>query len=1153
MAIYKPSNCVPFLTSLDLTQNQDLSFQINTNNIDVTGYKLKILDSENNEVFYGKKFSPLTSYSKYLNNTTNGSVVRLPFIRRIDTFKDWQEIVFELGDILNNIVIYCNYPLAIPGLPTLEKNKFYSLKYSIVASEPIEFEEIPKLKNEYSYQPYKWQVVLAQGQEIQYHNSLPYVSKYPIDNQADNKTGNKFYDMLVASGKIIGSTPNRLQGILSEKIFKDYFVQLYNENKKEISSRVLINSYDHTYGYIYPQENVFTTENIAEAKYFKIFKNTNNIEYITNPNRIVDCATSSAMGNVLYSSKYNSSTFNNLTSWVPDKSGYFDQTYSVTKKDVGIEEGSTALSAEIPIPANMFDNAAANGVNLQPGGSLLLVKNENNNDTSSIPPTSPYNGVFLFVSAIWKQNSDTIIGPKLFDGTVNINTKQQAGGKTYYTGTLSPSFILGIPGYKCEVSINETTYTLDVATTEEDGNVAGSLNFSNGTVYIQTKNNVTTIGIQSESPLTNAKVVVKNNPSGVLTIRWQRAASADTWAEFIGQSFYVKTNATNWDSNAQASGTLNSTFLGFVREKPIEIYPNLDGENKSLGVLLKTNELIGKDKKTVYIRPSSSDIRTDNQFKYVLKDGETGILNVVDADTETWCVLVKTEETTPNFQPDQDSYYINSYFKISDENPFYAYNSPTVKIIDVNNVKTEELSSLVVYDRILKVKGKYDQSVNRMWKSFYWTLTDLSLNQTTTTKVSYSGSISAEFIGIEKDKRYIVSLIVEDEFGNVYTDKIYLTTQIETIGNVFASDFTSNIDCQTQSAEFNFYATSKVIPDDNDKGDINYSTNGEATIKESCELIKNTESNYYYPLGYTQTFFSNKNGENNDNSEFAFYGDVPAPTEDYFTINSCHSNLNEYFQGYLLGYQIGSNEFIGDYFFFLDTNTDNFKDDFGMVRVNPDRNKLTARVFLGDNEVKSSIITTLIKNNENWIDNKGCWRKQKPVIFSLQKPNYVSENENIIGKYDYIFSDYYYDNESGTNENVLYLVNGKGTDCGTKGTFKGSPCDATTVTSGTNGFWSDMTIKKMTQIDKSCIGVLNKGVNNKLPENEAELRWNDTGDYGCYVSKDVNAEKNHSGRQDFSGKKFTFNVVFGNYNINRQNQEDVEIKSKCYIEEVNNG
>ena len=58
MAVYKPSNCVPFLGALDLTQPQFFQCEINTSNLPVTAYKIRILDSANNIIFEGSQYSP---------------------------------------------------------------------------------------------------------------------------------------------------------------------------------------------------------------------------------------------------------------------------------------------------------------------------------------------------------------------------------------------------------------------------------------------------------------------------------------------------------------------------------------------------------------------------------------------------------------------------------------------------------------------------------------------------------------------------------------------------------------------------------------------------------------------------------------------------------------------------------------------------------------------------------------------------------------------------------------------------------------------------------------------------------------------------------------------------------------------------------------
>ena len=59
MAVYKPSNCVPFLSCWDLTKDQYISCELNTSNEAVTGYKIKILDNDNNTIFEGSEFSPI--------------------------------------------------------------------------------------------------------------------------------------------------------------------------------------------------------------------------------------------------------------------------------------------------------------------------------------------------------------------------------------------------------------------------------------------------------------------------------------------------------------------------------------------------------------------------------------------------------------------------------------------------------------------------------------------------------------------------------------------------------------------------------------------------------------------------------------------------------------------------------------------------------------------------------------------------------------------------------------------------------------------------------------------------------------------------------------------------------------------------------------
>jgi len=93
----------------------------------------------------------------------------------------------------------------------------------------------------------------------------------------------KYYDMTVATGKILGSTNERIQTYPSEEIYNDYFVQLYNkadgveldneykiaeeidEDKiTQVGTRVRVKDYDSYLGHIYPQtgQDGFSQEEI---------------------------------------------------------------------------------------------------------------------------------------------------------------------------------------------------------------------------------------------------------------------------------------------------------------------------------------------------------------------------------------------------------------------------------------------------------------------------------------------------------------------------------------------------------------------------------------------------------------------------------------------------------------------------------------------------------------------------------------------------------------------------------------------------------------------------------------------------------------------------------------------------------------------------
>ena len=101
MAVYKATLCYPFLNSLDIrtiasqtnnTPAEWLKCKIETSNKEVTGYRIKILDSNNNQIFPFNneegKISPLSELTSLglgedINIGFNGTYLQVPFFHLI--------------------------------------------------------------------------------------------------------------------------------------------------------------------------------------------------------------------------------------------------------------------------------------------------------------------------------------------------------------------------------------------------------------------------------------------------------------------------------------------------------------------------------------------------------------------------------------------------------------------------------------------------------------------------------------------------------------------------------------------------------------------------------------------------------------------------------------------------------------------------------------------------------------------------------------------------------------------------------------------------------------------------------------------------------------------------------------------------------------
>lgn len=222
----------------------------------------------------------------------------------------------------------------------------------------------------------------------------------------------KYFDMIIGSGSIIGSTKERLQTYISDNIYNDYFVQLYyaedfiiNSDDLSISSigttqqigtRVRIKDYDSYLGHIYPQTGQygFSDNDIENSNVLQIFKMSNNQNDLGAKDLISFCASN------MFIPKYWNTSVSNESVSAAEQIFYIGVSNTITDK--------AEITNQVTIYANYpFSFVAAkeknteqqvyiydgskNIFNIQFNQTRVLLNAQNNNNEIDIDST---NGIF---------------------------------------------------------------------------------------------------------------------------------------------------------------------------------------------------------------------------------------------------------------------------------------------------------------------------------------------------------------------------------------------------------------------------------------------------------------------------------------------------------------------------------------------------------------------------------------------------------------------------------------------------------------------------------------------------------------------------------------------------------------------------------------
>lgn len=524
--------------------------------------------------------------------------------------------------------------------------------------------------------------------------------------------------------------------------------------------------------------------------------------------------------------------------------------------------------------------------------------------------------------------------------------------------------------------------------------------------------------------------------SGETTLRWLRNANADTYADYINKAWYVEKGTyagKNMVSDAIAGqGIINSVPLNFSEEKPIVIYPTPNeeyvDEYDSMTFDLEARKIyspIFKNSNTrTFVRPFIG-LMEGMRFKYGLSDYDSVIIKSVNSDL--WYIKHDGLPYGKVLTPDADEYTVTSYFKNSDENPFFGYKRPYIKI-NIENLTNDLDENLfpIVANRYVSSTAVYYQEQNKSWKNFQWTLYNETQDLVMyTTDVAYSGSFSNRFIGLEDSYDYVLRFTVENEVGVTTITEQNFTVSVDVETNLLP--LTAQLNCdETQSINFSVVGNGIIRPEY--VSGINY--------EDDKMEISNGPIDRKYGNAYDKVLFSSSLSR------------LAAPPGNDFTLNSSHE-LNEYYQGGIIELIFDDYDGIDDY--------KNLQDGDGRFKLsidigydteveaaeivaNPERSDLTIR-FVHETYIKEdSEGETTGKWKEDKIDGygeipmkieylgssapqgtmgmAGKWKDTNPIVFSLGRRNATwesaSEGTYYSQNYDYLYTTVPYKFENST-------------------------------------------------------------------------------------------------------------------------------------------
>ncbi len=835
MAVYKSTYCSPLLESIDprvvpVAPQGDLNpgtgqnpciwlkCKINSSNKNITGYSIRILDSENNVIYPRRKtvISPVEGLPQDLgdsiNSGLNGTMLYIPFIQNYryaqghETFNtiyysprfkadhlinwatdpnDWEpindgdsdsakwiskdswngtldgeqvlpgEIILFINSgnssnrydglyvlyeevigttthgVLKPYVDFTGYELTFKdehGVMELfdkailithgtRHNQIwrYALGgWNIVTSPQWRswpedaapsYEDLFNLDLENSN--YKWEITLYQGDcDITTEHSRPACSYEDIDKN--------WYDMMLTSGTILGSTNKRIQianedeeipagSTSSPIVLQNRFVQLYDENGQQVADRARVSSYDATYGHVYPEENVFALNWIENSQKVRFFKHSNNEE------------------SVLDGEKVRLATTISIPIYIGDSS--YEQIMQQSEAAALARDGHCYERIQVDyssLTGISYSSVTEQEVNARWGNTHELTGTVERSDRVdrwvNQPDLNRWQASWQALSLYVREYITTFYFADGFPSGITANditiTLVDPTSNIYFDNisvdniTSSSNNRLFVRYSIFSNSVTQPTITTVVA------NVSVSFSpeykfYKQVTLNPQINDSLGLIEIDGVQTQANDRVLVKNQiepkQNGVYRVSagaWTRDASFSQWGNFIGTLLYVQegrdNRRTNWQSTAGPFGTLfniNSTTSGdtnlyFIPEQPIPLY--LNKVKYGVTVVGNLGDLTPVASTNTW---TTSNVMVDGiplALKYLVYNTDNNKIYVVDS-------VIDNSMATVSLYADDSDLPVGTYISVE---AGAVYGSQIIKIILDNDLKkitaTNDLSEALI-------------------------------------------------------------------------------------------------------------------------------------------------------------------------------------------------------------------------------------------------------------------------------------------------------------------------------------------------------------------------------------------------------------------------------------------------------------------------